>query len=336
VRPLAAVPFLLAASLLSAEDVAVRKLTDRVVVVSSDPWGTNVVGVKTERGIVVVDTHLSPSIGLRCRAAVENAFGETRLAYVINTHYHLDHAGGNRAFAGATVVGHENARPLQAPAELLGWAKSALEQGRKKLAAAGAAGEEGGRIARGNARWEEVIADYAGPDPAVPPNITFDDRLTLHLGDVTLRLIYFGRAHSTSDILVHVPEEKVLVAAALVAPGQLAGGYTTDEWDVPRWLAALDSVLTGGEVPTYVVPGHGSPVTGAELVRGREYLGRLWLAVTEMRGRGVTQEQARRELALERRFPEYRDLRQTNWAGQDVHTRNVEGFWRCAERLSLR
>jgi cyclase len=334
VRPLVVVPLLLMAPLLSAEDVTVRKLTDRVVVVTSDPWGTNVVGVKTEKGIVVVDTHLSPSIGRRCRAAIETAFGQNKLAYVINTHYHLDHAGGNRAFDGVTIIGHENARPLQDPAELLGWAKSAVEQGRKRLAEIGPASEEGKGVARGNALWEEVIADYADPQIAVPPSSTFDDRLTLHLGDVTMRLIYFGRAHSTSDILVFLPEEKVLVAGALVAPGQLAGGHTTDEWDVPRWLSAFDAVLQDGRAPTYVVPGHGGVMAGAELVRGREYLGKLWAAVTEMQHRGATLEQAKSELALERRFPEYRGLRQKNWAGQDVHTKNIDTFWRCAERLS--
>jgi glyoxylase-like metal-dependent hydrolase (beta-lactamase superfamily II) len=333
---LAALPFLLVTPLLSAEDVTVRRITDRVVVVSSDPWATNVVAVKTAQGIVVIDTHISPSIARRCRAAIEKTFGEGKLAYVVNTHFHLDHAGGNLAFADATIVGHDNTRPLQEQKEMADWAKAALEQGRKKLGEVGTASEEGKRIARGNALWAEVVADYEKPGIAVPPTLTFDDRMTLHLGDVTLRLIYFGRAHSTSDIFVYLPEQKVLVAAALVAPGQLAGGHTTDEWDVPQWLAAYDAVLAGGAAPAYVVPGHGEVMTGAELVCGREYLGKLWAAVTEMQGRGATLEQAKGELALERRFPEYGDLRQKNWAGQDVHTRNLEGFWRCAERLAHR
>lgn len=334
-RLFAIVPFLLLTSLVSAEDVTVRKLTDRVMVVSSDPWATNVVAVKTEKGIVVIDTHLSPSIARRCRAAIEKTFGEHKFAYVVNTHGHLDHTGGNAVFADATIVGHDNTRPLQEAQELVGWAKASLEQGQKKVAEVGPESVEGKSVAHTNALWEEVVADYARTGMTLAPSLTFDDRMTLHLGDVTLRLIYFGRAHSTSDILVHIPEEKVVVMGSLVSPGQLAGGHTTDDWDVPQWLEAYDAVLSPGTPPIYVVAGHGPVMTGAELARGREYLGRLWAAVTEMQRSGATLARAQKELALDRRFAEYRDLRQKNWAGQDVHTKNVEAFWKCAERQKL-
>ena len=49
----------------------------------------------------------------------------------------------------------------------------------------------------------------------IPPSKTFNDRMTLDLGDLTLKLYYFGRAHSGSDILIQVPEEELLLTGDL-------------------------------------------------------------------------------------------------------------------------
>jgi cyclase len=327
-----AVPLMLLTSLAPADGVTIQKITDRVVVASSDPWSTNVIGVKTDAGLVVVDTHLSPTIGRRCREAIEQVFPDSSLAYVINTHFHLDHAGGNRAYADATIVGHTLTRPLQEPSELVGWAKSALERGRKKIQEAGSDSAEGRSAARTNARWEEVIKDYERPDISLQPSVTFTDRLTMHLGGATLRLIYYGKAHSTSDILVHIPEEKTLIVGALFSPGQLPGGYVTDDWDVSRWLKALDMVMSDGEVPEHVITGHAEATNGQELIRAREYIVRLWTAVTKAHGEGLSLEQAKARLALDRQFADYAQMRRKNWAGQEIHPKNIEAFWKCAER----
>jgi hypothetical protein len=106
-----------------------------------------------------------------------------------------------------------------------------------------------------------------------------------------------------------VPDEKPLAVGALLVAGQLPGGYMSEGWDVPAWLAALDTVLADS-TPEHVVAGHGEPLSGAELVRTRDYFEGLWKAVLEQRAEGRTLEEARPQLHLERRFPDLVSLRQ--------------------------
>ena len=97
----------------AGEEIGVRaeKVTDRVLVlrVGENPQGPNVTAVATEKGIVVIDSHMAPSIALKMRRRIEQEFGRDDFVYLINTHHHFDHSNGNQVFPEALVIGHANA-----------------------------------------------------------------------------------------------------------------------------------------------------------------------------------------------------------------------------------
>ena len=152
---------------------------------------------------------------------------------LVNTHAHLDHTFGNYLFAeDAVIVGHANCR-----AEILHDAPELPSRARQMFPSV-----EWGAI--------EVVA----------PSLTFEDRLSLYAGELELELIYVSPAHTNTDVVVWLPERKVVIAGDIVfhrgTPFALMGS-------VAGWLEALDRVRALGAET--IVPGHG-PVAGPEVL----------------------------------------------------------------------
>lgn len=138
---------------------------------------------------------------------------------------------------------------------------------------------DGARVlASGNAR---LMMLNTGRDDGLP-DITVDDRATIHIGGTSVDLYYFGRSHTDGDIVAHFPDQGVLAAGDMYAndPGtpelvDYPGGGSAREW--PRSLTralALDF--------TTVVPGHGTVATREDLAGFRDEAARLVEMVQSM------------------------------------------------------
>jgi cyclase len=186
-------------------------------------------------GAMIVDTLATQARANRLRESVD-ALGAGPRRIVVNTHHHGDHIFGNQAFgAGATVVAHEQARTEMA--------------------------ETGLALTR---LWPQV---QWGEVRIVLPALTFTDRLTVHLGERRAELIHVGPAHTTNDVVVWLPDERVLFAGDVVLSGatpfSLMGSIAGSLRAIER-LRALDART--------VVCGHG-PVAGPEVFdENAEYL----------------------------------------------------------------
>ena len=103
--------------ILKAQDIQVTRITGDVIVlhprVVNDisimrRVGGNVVAVRTDSGIVVIDSFTSPEMGNDARDLIRNHFPNLPIKYLINTHHHSDHIGGNASFGDACIIGHKN------------------------------------------------------------------------------------------------------------------------------------------------------------------------------------------------------------------------------------
>jgi cyclase len=194
-------------------------------------WMVNNCGVITDaaRDSVLVDT---TSTERRNRALLAEVAGtgarDPRIA--VNTHHHPDHTYGNGFLpTGTTIVGHHLARELI--------------------------------LRAGLAATEELPADY-GDLVVRPPDVTFDDGLTLHLADFPVELITMGPAHSTNDVAVWLPEQQVLFAGDLA----FSGGHPIFlEGSMNGFRLALGRMRD--LEPAALVPGHGPACRGEEVGR---------------------------------------------------------------------
>ena len=304
---------------------------------------TNIIALASRRGLVVIDTGVLPSRGAALRSAVEREFQRRDFAYVINTHSHFDHTDGNQAFSDVPIVAHENAsremgRSLQSPAAIDALLQSRagyLRQLEAELKTAAAGSRDEIRIREQMAENAALQDDLRqGRLVLTKPTVLFNDRLMFDLGDLTLNLIYFGRAHTESDIIVHVPELRLTIVGDLFHKDWLpdfGGGRA----DIPRWFQTLDGLPGGLQAVERVIGGHGGPMDGDDFRARVAYLRDLWDGVAAARRDGLTLADARGRLAFDGRYPALAGLIRT-WHGRDLHLANVEAAWRLQSESAAR
>ena len=186
--------------------------------------------------------------------------------YLVNTHWHWDHALGNgeyrAAFPGVRIVSTAVTRNLMDTkgranlAESIAAIPPYLDSLRRALS--GGARRDGTPLLAPERESLQAQIDDLGRGlqfykeaQVVLPDLTFDRELTIHLGARAVELKALGRGNTAGDAVVHVPDAKVVASGDLiVAPTPFAYDSFIFEWPAAmRRLMALDAAI--------VVPGHG-------------------------------------------------------------------------------
>lgn len=209
-------------------------------------------------GALLVDTQYAPLAG-KIRAAVDSLGGGRTLRFVVNTHYHGDHVGGDSALAagGAAVVAHENVRARM-------------------------------MVPRYNATFGDTTR--ATPREAWPV-LTFADSVTFHLNGHELRVIHLPPGHTDGDAYVWVPDADVLHSGDLVFNGTYPVIDVAAGGSIGGMIRSVDALLAIVGPRTRVVPGHGPLADRAALVRFRDMLVTVRDRVTKLVRAGRTLEE---------------------------------------------
>ena len=190
-----------------------------------------------EDGTVLIDDQFAP-LTPKIQAAVA-ALGASPVKFLINTHWHGDHSGGNENFgkAGAVIMAHDNVR-----------VRMATDQ---------------------QTPFGEV---KASPKVALPV-ITYAEGLKLHLNGEEVRVISVPPAHTDGDSIVHWTKSNVIHMGDLFFHkmsypfvDRSSGG------DVRGVIAAADKVLAMANDQTKIIPGHGAVASKADLQAYRDML----------------------------------------------------------------
>jgi glyoxylase-like metal-dependent hydrolase (beta-lactamase superfamily II) len=197
--------------------------------------------VVTSGGVVVFDALGTPSLGWALLQQIRKVTDQ-QIRYVVLSHYHADHIYGLQAFrdhTDALIVAQERAGEYKDNEETADEkASQRLDQRRAALAP-----------------WVDANTRV------VPPDITFNERMTIALGDRRLTLIYAGPAHSSSDIMMMVEPDGVLFAGDIVQNSRIPF-MNSDDVSTVQWLHALDEVAKLD--PKFIIPGHGRTSTEAK------------------------------------------------------------------------
>jgi glyoxylase-like metal-dependent hydrolase (beta-lactamase superfamily II) len=171
------------------------------------------------------------------------------------------------------------------------------------------------------------IADLeAGIRPAFP-TLTFKDRHTMHMGDLRLELFEFQGLHSDSDIMVLVPEERILFTGDIFWGGQLPLLRAEARAEFERLLHHWDSILEISPDLETIVPGHSDVPLSVEQFRGMHlYLSRLWADVRAAREADTPLLRFLMGNVFTERYPEVADFSFIR-GDYNLHQHNIYVLW---------
>lgn len=241
--------------------IRVNKLMNNVIIAS---LGSDAVtAINTQGGIVVIDAGISNSLTTIYRGIIEEEFGSNDFAYLINTHSHWDHTGGNQVFSDAIIIGQENciteiSEYWKEKEKIKNGLRKIIDDYDKKLKNIDPEWQDSLEIISQKTRYEYVYNDLMKDRVVTYPGKTFKDTMSISAGDLSFDLIYFGRAHTGSDILIHIPALKLLMTGDLFSPGGRPSIKNTRNKEIERWVKVKRWIKERMSNIDYIINGHGS------------------------------------------------------------------------------
>ncbi len=219
---------------------------------------------------LIFDPFMTPEAAEDLKKAASQLTGHP-IKYVVNSHYHNDHIGGNQVFDGAGIISTEHTRELIAkyqPEEIADDKTSApqqLEKIKNKNTAAITPHE-----LEENIMWKgyfEALVTSNDSLKTILPDITFNDRLIVHGTKRTVQLLTYGEGHTESDLFLYLPDEQIAFLGDLLF---VQNQPWLGDGDPDKWKTYLDSIaqLT---VKT-LVPGHGPLGTVTDIKQMKLYM----------------------------------------------------------------
>ena len=197
--------------------------------------GGNMALLVGDDGAVLIDDQFAP-LTEKIRAAIA-AITDKPVRFLINTHLHGDHTGGNANFgkAGAIIVAHDNVRR---------------------------------RMSR--SQFSERFKSTTPPaPPAALPLVTFAEEVTLHLDGDSIHVVHLPPAHTDGDSFIHFMGANVIHMGDTFFNGSYPYIDTGSGGSVDGVVASADRVLAIANEETRIIPGHGPVSTRADLAEYR-------------------------------------------------------------------
>lgn len=243
---------ILAATLnsVAAEEKAVEfatiQLSDSVYMLTGS--GGNVGISNGEDGLFIIDDQVKPVTAGLLRAI--RKISNKPLRFVINTHYHADHTGGNEAIgrSGSVIISHDNIRKRMSTEQV-------------------------------SIFMESTTPPY--PEEALPV-LTFNDRISLHFNGETATAYYVANGHTDGDSIIHFPNSNVIHMGDMYFNGQYPYVDLDAGGSMQGMINAADLALSLADESTRIIPGHGPLAMAEDLKNYRDFLIRASTNVQEL------------------------------------------------------
>jgi cyclase len=213
------------------EDVQIKTTKVAPGVYMLEGQGGNIGVSAGDDGVILIDTEFAP-LTPKIQAAV-TAISNKPIRFVINTHWHGDHTGGNENFAvaGAVILAHDNVR--------------------KRLSV------------------DQFVELFNRKVPASPakalPIVTFSEDVTLHFNGENIHVMHVNPAHTDGDAIVHFEKANVVhTGDVFVASYPIVDWSSGGRFD--GFVEAADRLLAIGDDKTQLIPGHG-PLSDKTLLK---------------------------------------------------------------------
>jgi len=233
-------------------EIVPSKLTDNIYMITGS--GGNMGFVIGEDGPILIDSQFAP-LSDKIKATLKG-IDPNPVKYLINTHWHGDHTGGNENFAkdGALIIAHDNVHLRKSTEQIRPFRKA------------------------------------TPPAPlAAQPKITFNDHLTLHLnGEDILMLHDHHVGHTDGDAVVYFPKSNIIHMGDTYFQGRYPFIDLGSGGSVPGLLQSLNRSIFLTDKDTQIIPGHGRLSNRSELIDYRDMIAEVYSRVKLAHKSGLT------------------------------------------------
>jgi glyoxylase-like metal-dependent hydrolase (beta-lactamase superfamily II) len=244
------------------------KISDHVWAIMGFP---NIAIVVGSRATLVVDTGLGPKNGATAaRVAAKLAPNNGKL-FLTTTHFHPEHAAGEPGFPPGAILIRDAVQQQEMEThgqEMIDMFSSRSAQNKELLA---------GVVLR-------------------PPDVTFNQEADVALGGVTVRLLWFGGAHTKGDELTFVEPDRTLISGDVVQ-NKIMPNIFGDGGTPATWLAVLDKVDALNAA--HVLPDHSPPGDGSLVAAERTLISGIRTRALELKRQGVSADDAGKQISAE-------------------------------------
>jgi len=239
----------------NAVQIKTIQITDRIYMLEG--MGGNIGLTVSDDGVFMIDDQFAP-LSNKILAAVKT-ISDKPLSYLVNTHWHGDHSGGNANMArhGAIITAHDNVY--------------------KRLS---------------ETQYNQL---FKQENPAAPasarPKITYSDTMSFYINDERVDLVYIKNAHTDGDSVVHFTGSNVIHAGDLFFSGYYPFIDTSSGGSLEGYIAGMKKVMALCDDKTKIIPGHGPASGKADLKADLEVLELARDRIAQLVADGKTLEQ---------------------------------------------
>ena len=288
--------------------------------------GANSPIILTTDEALIVDSSITPAAG-RALAQDLKAITDKPIRYVVDSHYHYDHAFGNQVFdREAQVIGHQNTLiRMPGSMEQFTFLNSVKPVPERVAAMRERIAKEADPQQKATLERQVAVAlaylEQVKETRVTVPNLTFTDSITITRGGREIQIKYLGRGHTDTDVVVFLPKERIVATGDLMESilSYMGDSYPQD------WIATLER-LKALDFDT-VMPGHGVVFQGkAKITAFQQYLRDVIAQVDALRKQGLSADDAAARVDATKHSAEFPQIRAV---GIDVPT--VRRLYRLAQ-----
>lgn len=243
----------------SKVEISAQKLSDTVYMLTGA--GGNMGLCVGPDSVFLVDDQFAP-LAPKIKAAVARITPRP-VQWLLNTHFHFDHTGGNEAFGstGTLIVAHDNVRKRMSTDQLINLAGT-------------------------------TSAQKASPKAALPV-VTVAGEITFHINGEEVHAFHVPKAHTDGDLIVHFRKSDVIHMGDVFFHNMYPFIDGSSGGTAEGMIAAFDRVLALAGEGTRIIPGHGPLASKADLLATRTMLATLTQRIKDLRRAGKSDAEIR-------------------------------------------